>query len=133
MDWTLEVVILPVSDIDRAIVHDVLIPELLRQNQMEKWSASWADKRKRLEPLLIGLAESMKVSLSRLLAQTGPWIGARMVSASGRTLEAEIGGVVRQLRLSTPQLDEEALTKLLRPFLDPEPLPEVGDEYVQRS
>lgn len=120
------------GDVDRAIVHDVLIPALLTENKMEKWDASWFEKRKRLEPQLLGLAESLKISLSRRQAVDGTDSSLR-VSAPGRTLEVEIGGVVRSLRLSNPTLDHAALTKLMQPFLDPEPRAEAGDEYVQRS
>lgn len=121
------------GDIDRAIVHDVLLPALLRENAMEKWEVSWFEKRRRLEPQLLSVAESLKIALSQQLAAPGAVLNASCVTAPALTFDAEIGGVVRTLRLAKPTIDAAAFASLMRPFLDPEPSPEAGDEYVQRS
>jgi hypothetical protein len=60
------------GDLDRAIVHDVLIPALLTENKLERWDVSWHEKRKQLEPVLLGVAERLKVRLSQQLASEGP-------------------------------------------------------------
>lgn len=123
------------GDIDRAIVHDVLIPALLKENALEKWDVSWFEKRRQLEPALLGVAERLKIALSRQWEATDgePSDPSLRMSAATLAMEVEIGGVSRRLTLTQPTLDAKALELLLRPFLDPEPLPEAGDEYVQRS
>jgi len=123
------------GDIDRAIVHDVLIPALLAENGLQAWDVSWLDKRRQLEPKLLDAAERLKLVLSRKLASQA---GDAVADAVDATLEplafdAEIAGVVRRLTLSAPTLDAAGFERLLEPFLDPEPTAEAGDEYVQRN
>lgn len=123
------------GDIDRAIVHDVLIPALLAENGLQAWDVSWLDKRRQIEPMLLDAAERLKLELSRKLASQA---GDAVVDAVDATLEplafdAEIAGVVRRLTLSAPMLDAAGFERLLEPFLDPEPPAEAGDEYVQRN
>jgi molecular chaperone DnaK len=120
------------GDLDRAIVHDVLIPALLAENKLERWDVSWHEKRKQLEPVLLGVAERLKVRLSQQLASEGPDPAMR-VSAPTQTLDVEIGGVARRLTLTQPTLTLAVFNLLLKSFLDPQPPPEAGDEYVQRS
>ncbi|HET6546620.1 MAG TPA: Hsp70 family protein [Rhodanobacteraceae bacterium] len=121
------------GDIDRAIVHDVLIPQLLRENGLERWSVSWRDKRRVLEPCLLDVAERLKLTLSLRMADQ---IAAGndvldTLETSHVAVDVEWNG--RQLRLLCPSLSVAALDQLMRPFLDPDPPPESGDEYVQRS
>jgi hypothetical protein len=56
------------GDIDRAIVHEVLIPQVVKENGFGPWELTWADKSKRLEAALIDVAEALKIRISRLLA-----------------------------------------------------------------
>ena len=50
-------------DIDAAIVHEALVPELCRQNEINPADLSFDDKKLRIEPALLGLAEMLKVGL----------------------------------------------------------------------
>lgn len=146
------------GDIDRAIVHEVLIPQLIEENDLGHWELGWHDKVKRLEPLLIKAAEALKVQMSRLLssnkkpqkqsltsslgellrrqldsANKGEMEHAQNATLPALGLDVEIGGVTRSLTLKQPTLGSDAFLKLLKPFLDQEPPPESGDEFVQRS
>lgn len=123
------------GDIDRAIVHDVLIPTLVGENDLQPWDVSWLEKRRQLEPKLLGAAEQLKIALSRKLAgQAGDVAGDALdASLPPLAFEAEIGGVVRRMTVSDPRLDAGGFARLLEPFLDSEPPAEAGDEYVQRS
>ncbi|HET8941533.1 MAG TPA: Hsp70 family protein [Rudaea sp.] len=121
------------GDIDRAIVHDVLIPALIEQNELDRFAFSWFEKRRKLEPQLLEVAERLKVALSLRVAA---------LHAAGKTADdAEtVRGVALALEwqgatlfLDEPSLSLAQFDKLMRPFLDPEPAPEAGDEYVQRS
>ncbi len=131
------------GDIDRAIVHEVLIPQLLEENGIGRFDVSWFDKSRRLEPALIGAAEELKIQMSHVLsgnhasltvrAPKGAAAGNEEVALPAMHLEVEISGVKRELTLKRPTLTKEAFNRVLKAFLDPEPAPESGDEYVQRS
>ncbi len=125
------------GDIDRAIVHDVLIPDLLAENRLKRWELSWIEKRRHLEPQLLGIAEQLKLALGRKLndlraAGIEPADELEVVGVELKT-RIEAGADVRVLQLSRPALSLARLRLLLRPFLDPEPAPEAGGEFVQRS
>ena len=74
------------GDIDRAIVHEVLIPQIIKENGLGRWELTWQDKSKRLEPMLIDMAERMKVRISRFLAGADQ-IGARDLQAERDALQ----------------------------------------------
>ncbi|HWG09924.1 MAG TPA: Hsp70 family protein [Rhodanobacteraceae bacterium] len=121
------------GDIDRAIVHDVLIPQLLAQHGIERWSVSWATRSRELERQLLDTAERLKVALNMRLEE---YRAAGMeapadLACSSVDLQVECEG--KQLAFKQPSLDVAAFGKLLVPFLDPEPIPEAGDEYVLRN
>lgn len=121
------------GDIDRAIVHDVLIPRLIEENGIDRFEVSWYDKRRKLEPRLLEVAERLKIALSHRLAA----LRAAGMPASDdevvRSVEMAIDWNDQVLPLKQPSLSVEQFNKLMRPFLDADPPPEAGDEYVQRS
>ncbi len=121
------------GDIDRAIVHEVLIPAVIRENDLGQWDLDWSAKQRMLEPQLLGLAEQLKIELGGKLAALGDAETAASVSAESLTLEVDIGGVLKRLLLARPTLDTHTLLRVLGPFLDPMPLPRAGSEYVQQG
>ncbi len=121
------------GDIDRAIVHDVLIPELLKQNDLDRYAMSWDDKRRRIEPQLLGVAERLKIVLSRRMSEH---LAARLAiddDADSRSVDMTVNWNGRTLTLNNPSLSVAQLRTLMKPFLDSDPPPEAGDEFVQRS
>jgi molecular chaperone DnaK len=121
------------GDIDRAVVHDVLIPQLLAQHGLNGWDVSWEVKTRELERQLLDTAEALKVALSARLAE---YRDANMEPAPDLgcgSVDLDIECDSRRLRFTRPWLDVAALNKLLVPFLDPEPVPEAGDEFVLRN
>ena len=121
------------GDIDRAIVHEVLIPTVVRENDLGQWDLDWSAKQRLLEPQLLGLAEQLKIELGGKLAALGDAEANAEVSAESVTLEVDVGGVIKRLSLSRPTLDTHALLGVLRPFLDPAPIATASSEYVQRG
>ena len=121
------------GDIDRAIVHDVLIPQLIENNGLARHELSWYDKRRKIEPQLLGVAEQLKITLSHRMAA----LRAAGMPASddefSRNVSVSVNWKELRLTLDDPKLSVGAFNKLMRPFLDPDPPPEAGDEYVQRS
>jgi molecular chaperone DnaK len=110
------------GDIDAAIVHEVLIPELMKQNALDEFELSFEDKKKLIEPALLSLAEALKISLSleverlkRFEAYEGADKNSISVKQPGRH---ECGLKDRTLELQSPTLSAARFEELLEPFLD---------------
>lgn len=121
------------GDIDRAIVHDVLIPQLIERNGLDRFELTWLDKRRKLEPQLLGLAERLKIALSLRIAGLRAMGQPVPGDESVRSVSLAVEWNGQSLELPDPGLTNGQLNQLLRSFLDPDPPPEAGDEYVQRS
>lgn len=123
------------GDIDRAIVHDHLLPMLLKQHGLRRTDMAYGEKRKVIEPQLIPLAEQLKIALCRRLEQmedaTEEEKAAVEVMLSGDHPIRRSNGA--ELWFSDLSLDEPTFRRILAPFLDPDVPPEGSDEYVQRE
>lgn len=119
------------GDIDGAIVHEVLLPQLVEQNELGPFDLSFTVKKELLEPALLGVAETLKIVLCSKI---------RRARASGldedpRALEAvspatfEVVVDDRELRLERPTLTAEAFARVLGPFLDEDLLYARETEY----
>lgn len=121
------------GDIDRAIVHGHLIPTLLERYRLDRTAVTFADKRRRFEPVLLPVAEQLKRALcQRLRAQRDDGddgSAVEVVSAGDHCIEWNH----RELFLSDARLDQTTFEKLLCPFLDPHPDKAASDEFVERD
>lgn len=110
------------GDIDAAIVHEVLIPELCRQNDVRPTDLTYEDKKVQIEPALLGLAEMLKVGLCieiRRLTSFGKYATAdkqQVTKTQPGVHHCKLGD--RVLRLSSPKLTAAQFEELLKPFLD---------------
>lgn len=110
------------GDIDAAIVHEVLIPELCRQNEIKLIDLTYEDKKIQIEPALLGLAEMLKVGLCieiRRLMSFGKYTAAdknQIVKTQPGVHHCKLGE--RILKLSSPKLTAAGFEELLKPFLD---------------
>jgi molecular chaperone DnaK len=109
------------GDIDVAIVHDVLIPCLLAENNLGPLSLTWAQKKKGLEPQLLGKAEALKIALCseiNRLTKFNRYAGAdkSAIVVHQPSLTCSLGKT--SYRLSNPSLSAGELERLLAPFLD---------------
>ena len=109
-------------DIDTAIVHEVLIPQLCQQNDIRPTDLSYEDKKIRIEPALLGLAEMLKEGLCvevRRLISFGKYIGADK-SQTAKTQPGvhycRLGE--RTFKLASPRLTAAEFEELLQPFLE---------------
>lgn len=110
------------GDIDAAILHEVLIPELMSQNALGKFDLSFEDKKKFIEPALLSVAEALKIGLctetSRLRqfdrggARDADLIASRQPGVHNCVLRG------RTLALKSPRLTAAQFELLLKPFLD---------------
>ncbi|NLH10488.1 MAG: Hsp70 family protein, partial [Holophagae bacterium] len=123
------------GDIDAAIVYEVLIPELMRQNNLGAHELGFAEKKQVIEPALRGLAESLKVALCQEITRLQGF--GRYEDADRSVLQARLAithEVVlraqgRTLRLSQPTLTAAQLDAVLAPFLDHDLLYARDTEY----
>jgi len=110
------------GDIDKAIIHEVLIPQLCSQNEISQPDLGYEDKKIFIEPAYLGVAEALKISLcteiSRLI-KFNQYNGGDKEAVS-----AKLPGVYpcqfrgRSLALKAPKLTAAEFEKLLEPFLD---------------
>ncbi len=121
------------GDIDAAIVHEVLIPQLARENGLGPFELEFEERKKALEPSLLGVAEALKISLCTEVArlvQFGKYDGADRSAIAAQqpvTLELHAGG--RTLVLSRPRLSAAEFEAVLAPFLDRDMLYARETEY----
>ncbi len=121
------------GDIDAAVVHECLIPELCRQNHLNPLDLGFEDKKKYLEPALLGTAEMLKEGLCteiQRLMSFDKYEGAdktTMVKTQPGTQECRVGN--RSYRLTAPKLSTAQLEELLDPFLDQDLLYARETEY----
>ena len=120
------------GDIDVAIVHEFLIPSLLKENSLSPLDLKWTEKKKGLEPQLLGKAEALKVSLCKEIDRLIKF--DRYDQADKSNLAAKQPAITcnlgnRQFRLSNPSLSAEQFENLLDPFLDRDALYVRETEY----
>jgi molecular chaperone DnaK (HSP70) len=109
------------ADIDAAIVYEVLIPKLMKENGMEPSELGYAVKKNTLEPHLIGIAENLKIMISntirrqRAMSEYFAPTGEVKVSLP-QTIHIDANG--RRVTLTKPSLTLEEFNSVLQPFLD---------------
>lgn len=110
------------GDIDLAIVHEVLLPQLLEQNDLQPLDLGYRDKKQVLEPALLAIAEALKVGLCReirRLQQFRKYDGAdrtAVVKVQPGVYDFSVGGETLVLR--SPRITAAQFEALLEPFLD---------------
>jgi molecular chaperone DnaK len=121
------------GDIDAAIVHEVLIPRLEQENGLGPFELEFEERKRVLEPALLGVAEALKVSLCSEVArlvQFGKYDGADRDAIAAQqpvTLALRAGG--RTLTLARPRLSAAEFEAVLAPFLDRDMLYARETEY----
>ncbi len=110
------------GDIDSAIVHEVLIPELCRQNDVKPKDLTYEHKKQQIEPALLGLAEMLKVGLCIEIGRLRSF--GKYADADKRDIVKTQPGVhrcrlgERELTISTPRLTAAEFEDLSEPFVD---------------
>ncbi len=121
------------GDIDRAIIHEVLLPQLLEQNGLVPQDLDYEDKRHVIQPALQGIAESLKQKLSIEVARLKA-LGRWQTLDKTALVERHPGRVsikVRQRELSfqSPSLSLPQFEAVLGPFLERDLLLPREDDY----
>ncbi len=110
------------SDIDLAVLYEVLLPQLMEQNGLSEFDLVYNDKKEYIEPALLGAAEALKISLCRevrRLKEFGKYDGrdkstVKVINAT--TYECKQKN--RVFRLFNPEMSAAQFEDLLKPFLD---------------
>lgn len=109
------------GDLDAAIVHEHLISSLLRKNELEPLDLTWAEKKRGLEPQLLGTAEALKEALCReidRLKKFGKYDDADKNEVTARQPGINLYLGKRSFHLDRPTLNATQWETILIPFLD---------------
>jgi molecular chaperone DnaK len=107
------------GDIDRAIVHEVLLPQLLAQNRVQSLDLTWRQKKRDIESRLLLSAEGLKHALCRRVQRAideGKVLPADTEMVDTRSHRIECGG--RTMYLENATLTLADFERVLAPFLD---------------
>ncbi len=123
------------ADIDRAIVHELLIPQLAEQNGADAGEWDYEVRKEQLEPQLLATAEQLKVGMCDHLNHRlalGETLAEALEEAvrayhGVQTLQLEDG---TRLRFAEPTMTGEEFAAVMEPFLDPEHFQAKEDEYT---
>jgi tetratricopeptide (TPR) repeat protein len=121
------------GDIDRAIIHEVLIPQLLAQNGLDQYALGFEEKRQRIQPALLAIAEALKQKLSIEIVRQkklGHWEKidkAALIQTQPGAYPVELKD--RTVTLQSPKLSAAEFEKVLAPFFDRDLLLPREDEY----
>ncbi|HAF25393.1 MAG TPA: hypothetical protein DCK93_21215, partial [Blastocatellia bacterium] len=120
------------GDLDAAIVHEHLLPALMEENGLSAIDLKWEDKKRILEPQLLGTAEALKIALcteTDRLQKFGRYESSdrSMIVARQPALNCSLGK--RQLTLREPSLTASQWEEILEPFLEKDHLYSRETEY----
>ncbi len=121
------------GDVDQAILHQVLVPQLLKENGLDGFAITFQEKTRVVTPALIAVAEALKIQLCNelwRLAQFGQLLGRPrdgIVATYPAQVVVQLGN--RRLTLSAARLDAAQFDAALAPFLDRDHLFVRGTEY----
>jgi molecular chaperone DnaK len=121
------------GDVDLAILHRVLMPQLLKENGLDEFALTFPEKTRFVTPALIAVAEALKIQMCNelwRLAQFGKLKGTpreQIVARYPAQAIVRLGN--RELKLSTATMDAAQFDLALAPFLDREHLFVRSTEY----
>ncbi len=111
------------SDIDRAIVVEVLIPQIIKQNNdLESHDLDYRIKSDRVIPALLGCAESLKIGLCKEIARLKKLSRydeeqSKLIKKNPSVYDCTLQDGSKR-RLQSPTLSAIEFDKVLKPFLD---------------
>jgi molecular chaperone DnaK len=121
------------GDIDRAIVHEVLLPQLLKQNNLGPFALNFEEKRQRIQPALLTVAEALKEKMCKEISRQkalGLWDDKNAASIVQRVPGQHVISLRDQkLLLQSPQMTAKQFETILQPFLDTDLFYPREDEY----
>lgn len=121
------------GDIDRAILYEILLPQLLEQNSLNPYDLTYEDKKNCVEPSLLGVAEALKIGLCNEISRL-QYFGRFEETPKTKIIKTQPGLHTctvkgQQLNLKSPSLSAEQFEEILKPFLDKDLLYARETEY----
>lgn len=107
-------------DFDAAIIHEHLIPALLKEHNLTARHFGWAERKKIIEPALRSCAEALKEGLCREIKQLqehGRYSDADKAQVIARMVSTPVRVGKQEFILSNPTLNAKEWENLLTPFL----------------
>jgi len=123
------------ADIDRAIVHDILIPALAHQNKMALDEWEYEVRKEQLEPQLLATAEQLKIGLCEIINHRLSH-GENLVEILPTAKKQYPGIQTLQLNdgtclaFNSPTLTGIEFANVMEPFLDEDSVQVREDEYT---
>ncbi|NBS04303.1 MAG: hypothetical protein EBS64_03610 [Verrucomicrobia bacterium] len=123
------------ADIDRAIVHDILIPALAHQNKMALDEWEYEVRKEQLEPQLLATAEQLKIGLCEIINHRLSH-GENLVEILPTAKKQYPGIQTLQLNdgtclaFNSPTLNGIEFANVMEPFLDEDSVQVREDEYT---
>ncbi len=120
------------GDIDRAILYEILLPQILVQNDLTKFDLDFEDKKLILEPAFIGLAESLKIGLCKQINKLKAF---KKYSDLDSIKQIYPGfqvctlGNNQQIKVQSPSISAAEFERVLEPFLNDDLLFATETEY----
>ena len=121
------------GDFDAAIIHEVLLPQLLKENDLVARHFEWGDRKKIIEPALRGCAEALKEGLCREISQLhlhGRYMDADKTQIVARQAATKVTVGGKDYLLAHPELSAARWEEILKPFLDLEMMHARETDYV---
>lgn len=120
------------GDIDQAILYEVLLPQLLEQNGLDRHALDFDTKKTIIEPAFIGVVEQLKIGLCEKFAQalTEGDEYSDLIETCHQKFTCQLPEG-RMLKLVNPHLEYDAFDEVLSSFLDPDMLFVRETEYFQ--
>ncbi len=121
------------GDIDLAILHKVLVPQLCRENQLSEFDLSFQEKTKVITPALIAVAEALKIQICNEIWRLQQF--GKLDSTPREDIVARFPAQVsmrqgeRTLKLSTASITAAQFDDVLAPFQNTEHLFARSTEY----
>lgn len=109
------------GDFDTAIIHGVLIPQLLKENELGDRHFEWTARKKIIEPALRGCAEALKEGLCREISHLhlhGRYQDADKTQIIARQAPTRVSVAGKDYILGKPELSAARWEEILQPFLD---------------
>lgn len=123
------------GDIDKSILFDVLLPQLIEQNGLDPHQLTYEDKTECILPAYLGIAEALKIGLCKEILHRRAF-GSVVPESEIDSLRKTQPGVHtctlqdnRELRLQSPSLTGAQLRSVMEPFLDRDLLHARETEY----
>lgn len=111
------------GDIDKAILYEVLIPQLAEQNDISIYDFSYEDKKIYIEPQLLSLAESLKIGICEQISRLKNFEKYND-DTDKNSIYYKLSGSYncllpsKKLILKQPKITANEFEKIIEPFLD---------------